>query len=46
MKRYGVIILMLWCNSAFAADSTVVKFMNSIYKQLVDTTYKYYYVIS
>lgn len=45
MKRLALLLLMMYCNNVYGADSTIVKFMNSIYKQVIDTSYKYYYVL-
>jgi hypothetical protein len=45
MKKLAVMFLLLCCNNVYGADSTIVKFMNSIYKQVIDTNYLYYYVL-
>ena len=45
MKRLALIFILLWCKPAFATDSVMVSLMNSIYKQVIDTSYKYYYVL-
>lgn len=45
MKRIAVIVLILFSQCATAADSTFVNLMNSICKQVIDTSYRYYYVL-